>query len=240
MNLVTDTHSHTVASGHAYSTVEEYAKRAKEKGLEMIAITDHGMAMPGGPHPFYFWNLKVIPDYIDDVRILKGVEANILDYTGKIDMPDELLERLDVVIVSMHDVCMKPGTVEENTAAYIETMKNPYVDIIGHSGNPVFSIDVEKYVSAAKKYNKIIEINNTSLKGGIREGSRENCMSIAKECCKQGVYMCTSSDSHISFDIGELSEANTFIEEYGIDENLILSTSSEKFLKVLREHGKRV
>lgn len=240
MNLVTDTHSHTVASGHAYSTVEEYARHAKEKALEMIAITDHGMDMPGSPHPFYFWNMNVIPDYIEGVRILKGVEANILDYTGKIDMPDELLERLDIVIISMHDVCIKPGTVEENTTAYIEAMKNPYVDIIGHSGNPMFAVDVERYVSAAKKYNKIIEINNTSLKGGIREGSRENCERIVKECCKQGVYMCTSSDSHIAFDIGELSLSEAFLKEVGVDENLILSTSKEKFLNVLREHGKRV
>lgn len=240
MKLVTDTHSHTVASGHAYSTVEEYARHAKEKGLEMIAITDHGMDMPGGPHPFHFWNMKVIPDIIEGVRILKGVEANILDCTGRIDMPDELLERLDIVIISMHDVCIKPGTVEENTTAYIEAMKNPYVDIIGHSGNPMFPVDVEKYVSTAKKYNKIIEINNTSLKGGIREGSRENCALIVKECCKQGVYMCTSTDSHIAFDIGELSLSEAFIKEVGVDENLILSTSKEKFLEVLRQHGKRV
>ena len=54
MKIEVDTHCHTIASGHAYSTIVENAKAASEKGLKMIAITDHGPAMPGTFHEAYF------------------------------------------------------------------------------------------------------------------------------------------------------------------------------------------
>ena len=60
MKFLTDLHIHTVASGHAYSTIEEIARAAGEKGLEIIAITDHTAGMPGGAHDFHFQNLGVV------------------------------------------------------------------------------------------------------------------------------------------------------------------------------------
>ena len=61
MKFVLDTHCHTVASGHAYSTVQEIAKYASEIGLELVAVTDHSDKLPGGAHLFHFHNLHVIP-----------------------------------------------------------------------------------------------------------------------------------------------------------------------------------
>lgn len=51
MRHLTDTHAHTVASTHAFSTVDEYFKEAAEKGLQLFSITDHGPDMPDAPHP---------------------------------------------------------------------------------------------------------------------------------------------------------------------------------------------
>ena len=51
-----DLHTHTVASGHAYSTVTENASYAEQKGLELLGISDHAPKMPGGTHFFYFLN----------------------------------------------------------------------------------------------------------------------------------------------------------------------------------------
>ena len=97
MNLIADMHCHTVASGHAYSTVQEIAREASNKGLEMVAITDHGPSMPGGPHCYHFGNLRALPSEIYGVKILKGVEANIIDYDGNIDLPERYLDILDIV-----------------------------------------------------------------------------------------------------------------------------------------------
>lgn len=53
MNYVLDTHTHTVSSGHAYSTLREMIQAAAAKGLEAIALTDHAMALPGSCHEFH-------------------------------------------------------------------------------------------------------------------------------------------------------------------------------------------
>ena len=70
MQFVADLHVHTVASGHAYSTVAEIARVAADKGLALIALTDHGPAMPGGPHAYHFSNQTAIPDVLFGLRVL--------------------------------------------------------------------------------------------------------------------------------------------------------------------------
>ena len=103
MRLLADLHTHTIASGHAYSTVTENARAARAHGLELIAICDHGPGVPQGAHPWYFWNLKVIPSVLDGVRILKGCEANVSpDTDNGIDLPDQVLDLLDFVAVGFH------------------------------------------------------------------------------------------------------------------------------------------
>ena len=47
MKLVLDTHTHTIASGHAYNTINEMVKRGADMRLELMAITDHAPKMPG-------------------------------------------------------------------------------------------------------------------------------------------------------------------------------------------------
>lgn len=79
MNYLGDFHIHTVASNHAYSTIRDIVSQAKKKGLKYIGITDHGPSMLDGPHYYYFANLGIIPDIIDGVRVLKGIESNIID-----------------------------------------------------------------------------------------------------------------------------------------------------------------
>ena len=96
MKSIIDLHTHALASGHAYSTVKENIEYAKINGLKYYGLSDHGVNMPGGPHLFYFQNLKVLPKEIDGVRILKGMEANIIDYDGNIDVTfDKYLNKLD-------------------------------------------------------------------------------------------------------------------------------------------------
>ncbi len=53
MKIVVDSHTHSVASGHAYSTVQEMAREAPTNGIEMFALTDHGPAMKGAPYLYH-------------------------------------------------------------------------------------------------------------------------------------------------------------------------------------------
>ena len=145
MKIAIDTHSHTIASGHAYCTIREMASAAAKKGLQGLAITEHAPTMPGTCHPFYFSNLKVIPRQMSGVEMLFGVELNILDADGTIDLSEALLKEMDLVIASLHLPCFAKGATKETyTEAYLKVMENPYVNIIGHPDDGRIPVDYEK------------------------------------------------------------------------------------------------
>ena len=102
MKIIADTHSHTLASGHAYSTIKEMAAAAKARGLKALALTEHAPEMPGTCGLFYFQNLDVVPRECDGIRLLMGAEVNIMDPDGGIDLPESTCRDLDIVVASMH------------------------------------------------------------------------------------------------------------------------------------------
>ena len=73
---------HTIASGHAFSTLQEMAQAAADKGLKVLGITEHSPGVPGTCHPIYFRNLHVVPRRMYGVELLLGAEINILDGKG--------------------------------------------------------------------------------------------------------------------------------------------------------------
>ena len=91
MKIVLDTHAHTIVSGHAYNTIREMAQMAKEKGLEAFALTEHAPQMPGTCHEFYFQNLHIVPREMYGVRLFMGVELNIMNEKGEVDLPESTL-----------------------------------------------------------------------------------------------------------------------------------------------------
>jgi len=151
MKIIADTHTHTVASTHAYSTLLENVAYAKKIGMRILGNTDHGPAIAGAPQVWYFHNEKAFPEVIDGVIVLKGAEANILDYGGALDLGDNELNALDWVIASMHRQVLTPGSEADHTRAYLAVARNPAVDVIGHSGDDNFRYDYETGVKAFKE-----------------------------------------------------------------------------------------
>ena len=237
MRLVADLHIHTYASGHAYSTIEECAQVAQRQGLAMIAVTDHGPQMPGGPHPYYFGNLRVLPPLIHGVRVLRGVEANIINRQGHLDLDDFYLDRLDLVLAGLHNPTFQAGTVAENTQALIKAMENPYVDVIVHPGNPEFTVNYPELAQASRELGVALEINNSSFTGS-RKGSHPNCTTMAREVARLGGLVSVGSDAHFSMYIGEFDEALKTITEAGIAPEQVLNTSEEKLNNFLLERNK--
>lgn len=227
MNILVDLHTHTVASGHAYSTIREIAQEAKNKGMDGIGISDHGPTIPGSAQFPYFSNLRVIPEEIYGIRIYKGVEANIIDFNGNVDMPLNILKKLDYAIASFHEVCVKPKDIGSHTNAVLKVMENPYIDIIGHPGNPLYQIDIEKVVLGAKRYNKLIEINNHSFV--VRSGSEENCGEFVRLCKKYEVKIACGSDAHICFDVGKFNNVINLLREEDMPEELIINLEKERW-----------
>jgi putative hydrolase len=227
IKLIADLHIHTVSSGHAYSTIEEYVAAAKKKKIKIIAITDHGPAMPGGAPVYHFANMRMIPDYLNGVRILRGAEVDIIDKDGKLDIPDEALANLDFATVAIHPKCGYEGTSEkENTEVLLKAMDNPYIRVIAHPGNPMYPIEYKKVISVAKEKGILIELNNSSLTIS-RKGSVERCFEIAKFVKKIGWKVTLGSDSHISTMVGDLDVALQMAIDAGLTKQDIINTSME-------------
>lgn len=79
---ILDLHTHTIMSGHAYSTMQEMIRSASEKDVKLLGITEHAPRIPGACHPFYFINFKVVPREQFGVKLILGCELNIIDYEG--------------------------------------------------------------------------------------------------------------------------------------------------------------
>lgn len=229
-----DLHTHTIASGHAYSTITEMADAAKKKGLKLLGITEHAPKMPGTCPYVYFSNLKVIDRASYSCPLLMGAELNILDQNGTIDLEKRELEALDYAIASIHPPVFEAGTTEENTNAVIKAMENPYIQIIGHPDDGRISLDYEKIVKAAKQNHVILELNNASLNpDGFRKNSRENDITILKLCEQYRVPVLLSSDAHVATDVGNHYRCWELLEEVRFPEELIVNGNPTLLLTYL-------
>lgn len=230
MKNILDSHTHTIASGHAYNTVYEMAKAAADGGLELLGITEHSMKMPGTCHEFYFMNMRMLPRTMCGIEVMFGAEVNIMDFDGNVDMRQNLLEKMDVVIASLHTPCIRPGSKEENTRAFLKVMENPAVNIIGHPDDARYPVDYEALVCAAKEHNKLIELNNGSLHPlGARRDPLANDVVLLNLCREYEVPIIQNSDAHCAADVGNHQFTDVLLEEINFPEHLIVNHSVEMY-----------
>lgn len=240
MRIQADLHVHTLASGHAFSTVAEIAREASHRGLRAVGIADHGPALPGAPHPVYFSAMRFLPRTMEGVRILKGIEANVVDAKGHLDLSRELLGRLDYVMFGFHSGCgLEAKTPAKNTAALIAAMEHPGVKVVTHPGNPSFPIEIPALVRAAAQLGIALEINNASF-GSTRRGSLESCSQIAAEVAAVGGWVCLSSDAHIACEVGQVEDAWEVASRAGIRPEQVVNRTYDTALRFLgiAEDGK--
>lgn len=241
MKLIADTHSHTLASGHAYSTIREMALAAKEKGMKALAITEHAPNMPSSCGLYYFMNLGVLPREMYGVEMLFGTEANIMNPQGELDLPDHVLKDMDVVVASMHAPCFGEGhTMDEVMDAYLAVMRHPYVNIIGHPDDGRFKMDYERLVKAAKETRTLLELNNSSLRPqSFRVGTRENMLMMLDLCRQYEVPVTTGSDAHVDVDAGNFCYVQEILEYCNFPEELVLTTDLERLKPYLNRYQAR-
>ena len=247
MDIKIDTHSHTLASGHAYSTIREMAESAKAKNLEVLSITEHAPTMPGSCHEFYFYNLKAIPRDYYGIPLLLGVELNILDPLGNVDMRASLLGQMDIAIASIHGPCFGEGfdfetfvnhqyTSLDYTNAYVNAMKNPLIHVIGHPDDSRYQPDYEKLVRAAKETGTLLEVNNSSLSPtSFREGTWDNVLTMLDLCKEHEVMVTTGSDAHIESDVGNFHHIKKVFKHCNFPEELVATTNINKLNKYLEK-----
>lgn len=236
MKIYFDMHTHTVASGHAFSTFKENLEEAAAKGLTALGMSDHAPAMPGSAQAIYFTNFKCFRPEVLGVRIYTGSEANILDFKGNLDLDETVLKKLDYVIASLHMPCIRPGTAKENTDALIGAMENPYVKIIGHPDDDRYPLEYQRLIPAALEHKVALEVNNSSFnpRSG-RQNAAANVrrwLSIAKD---YRLPIILGSDAHIYYDVGDVAQAVKIIEEVGYPEELVLNASEDGIAYILNE-----
>jgi putative hydrolase len=236
-----DMHTHSIASGHSYSTIKEMAAAAAERGIELLGITEHGPAIPGSCSYLYFSKLDIIPRTLYGIDLMFGAEINILDYNGTLDLPEKCLKKLDIGIAGIHyEAGYQIGSIEENTAATIAAMKNPYVDAISHPDDSRCPLDYDRIAKAAAEEHVLLEVNNHSLESpGRRLDPIENCRIMLKYCRKYGTPVLVSSDAHIEYDIGTFDTAARILAEENFPQELIINNDIPAFKKFLQENRKR-
>lgn len=213
--LKTDLHIHTLASGHAYSTLLESAKFAADSGLETIAITDHGPATLGGPHIGYFGCMGRIPKKIFGVNVLMGCEANVVGYDGNIDIDDKTAASLDIILAGLHEYTPYPqsNSVKENTESLIRAMRRNVIHIVSHPYRLIFPVDISDLAKAANDFGTLLELNLSLLRvsGSDCELLRQIHLML-EMTAGFGGKVAVSSDAHIATEIGD----DSILRELGI------------------------
>ncbi len=231
MRDLLDSHVHTLASGHAFCTIREVVDAAEKKGLELVGITEHAPGMEGSCREVYFRNLRILPRKTGRIWTLYGVELNILDEEGTLDMPEPLIGECDVTLISIHPPTYRGDrSADSVTKAYLRAMAVPGVNIIGHPDDSRFPVNYGELVRAAKAYHTLLELNNSSLTPTThRENTRENCIEMLEYCVKYQAPIIVNSDAHADFQVGEHEQALDLLAEVGFPEELVVNYDLDRY-----------
>ncbi|EOD00420.1 PHP domain-containing protein [Caldisalinibacter kiritimatiensis] len=224
MRIFADYHTHTIYS-HGKGTIKENVESAISKGLKEIAIADHGPSHIGfGVKKKNFIKMREEIDKLNqeykDIKILLGVESNIISYDGTIDIDDDILKYLDILLVGFH-FGAKPQTISDayniyvlnylgrvsksiaekarflNTKALINAINKYDIDIITHPGAKV-DIDTKELAKAAAKRGTALEINASH---------GQLSLEYLKIAMTEKVKFVISSDAHTPKDVGNVEKA---------------------------------
>ncbi len=225
--LKIDLHIHSIASGHAHNTILEYINRAKELKMKVIGISEHGPSTTGNAlDETYFRVLTRLPQLVNGVRILRGIEANIIDSKGSIDISDKVIDKLDYVMANFH--CNNPykdkGS-KANTNAMINAIRSGRIDIITH---PFFvkdfHVNIEKISEEACRHNVMLEVNLSYLKENKIQpdtfANLKKMMSVVKKYKKKVII---GSDAHNIWELADDSGLKKIKNKIGLKENIIIN-----------------
>jgi putative hydrolase len=242
-DLTADYHTHTIFS-HGSGTVAENARAAALRGLLEIAITDHGPALASGAGLRAAGAIEHVRAMVEQanqlpggVRVLQGVEANVMDADGTLDLPDAVLRRLDIVLAGIHPAAGYVGwwgtvrgfatatllpalapraarrRIADCTKGMAEAARRHPIDIIVHPGLRQ-ALDIPELARSACRAGAALEINSTH--GHLT-------VAAARQAAKAGCCFALSSDAHRPADVGNLGYAARIARQAGIEPGRIVN-----------------
>ncbi len=248
VRLYADLHTHT-HYGHGTGTVEDNVKAAIAKGLEMVAITEHGPANLFGVGIEDIEKLWVIKSEVEEcrkkyrqIKILMGVEANIIGLDGRLDIPCEILTEMDIVIAGLHLMVKTerikdalglflPNTVDRwmgvslksnharnllmdiNTKALVNAVLNNKINIVAHAGWGMM-VDTALLAEACVQRGTLLEINASHF------SPSGEYVRLAKS---QGAMFVINSDAHIPEKVGDFESGIKIAKESGLSASDIIN-----------------
>jgi DNA polymerase (family X) len=191
-------HTHSTWSDGAVS-IRDMAKAARQRGIKTLAVTDHthSLGIVTGMHPEDVARQRVEIDGVqremgDSIRILQGAEVEIRA-DGSLDYPDEILEKLDLVIASLHVSLRQPR--QTVTQRVVDAIRNPHVDMIAHPSGRLLpnregaDLDYDAVLTAAKEYHTALEINASPNRLDLDE-------MYVRRAAEMGVLLAINTDAH--------------------------------------------
>jgi DNA polymerase (family 10) len=206
-----DLHMHSTWSD-GKASVEEMARACVARGYRYLAISDHSpaLAMVGGITPEravdQWEEIARAQEGLDGITIFKSLEVDVLR-DGSLDMTDEVLEALDLVLVSVHSLMEMDRVLM--TDRVIAAIQHPQVDILAHPTGRLlgrrepFQLEMEEVLQAARDLDVAVEINANPNRLDLNDVHAHR----AKEL---GVKVCISTDAHSVQRLDHMS--------YGVDQ----------------------
>lgn len=269
MRILCDTHTHTLFSRHAYSTLEENVRAAAEAGLELLGSTDHFSSMLNSTVGFegnpdlrdyqFFINQDVWPRVWYGVTVLRGVEADIVDLDGNLfghgfpqprnislglyrqalDLDERVLRGMDYAIASIHGKCFAEG------ASTAETTRM-YVRALENPKVLILGhigrsgLDFDVDEVVGAARDLHKLIEINETSLAHRAERSSRCRLIAQRCAELGCQISVGSDAHICCDIGRFGTVEALLEDIAFPEELVANRNREAFLSALDAAGMRV
>jgi DNA polymerase (family 10) len=229
-------HTHTKYSD-GKNSIKELVTFAKDFGYSYIGITDHSSSaayangLTENELKKQIDEIDALNENLDDFRILKGTESDILA-DGSLDFRDEILAKLDFVIGAIHS-----GFKKNVTKRMEKALENPHLTILAHptgrliSSRTGYEVDLDRVMSKAKEEKKILEINSYHDRLDLNEFN-------AKEANKRGIKFCISTDAH-NFDMFKWMDLGVGIARRAwINSNSVINTYAlNNLLKILKRNG---
>ena len=192
-----DLHMHTTWSDGKYST-EEMVEAARKRGYKYVAITDHSksLGVAGGLSDEdllkHTDECRAMNEKFSDIRVLAGTEVDIRQ-DGTLDYPDELLEKLDFVVASLHTGFKQDKATL--TMRVVRAMQNPFVRVIGHPTGRLlgdrdpYDLDFDEVMKEAARTRTCLEVNSNFHRLDLND---MHC----RKARELGVHLIISTDSH--------------------------------------------
>lgn len=244
MKIVADLHTHTVYS-HGKGSIEDNVKAARDLGLKVIAISDHGPGHMGfGIKKRKYYEMRTVIDFLNqkysDIQVLLGLEANVMNEEGTLDVDETILREADFILAGYHFGSM-PIQFPRDLSFHYYNYRSKHSKKCWEKAR---AVNTQSLIRAIERY-PILGITHPGAKGPI------DLLAVADAAAKKGVLLevnahhghlttqdlnqlkdhsvCffVSSDAHHPRDVGAFSLAVDRLKEAGVHENRVWNTEMQ-------------